>query len=100
MIASLRDGRTHVQISGYTIKESKFGLVDFAFPFFTKLDYIFTTVSKYTENCSRINLTIGRKGWLRPTVQQYVTPNNICQAGLIYKKLGDAYCWADIVVRG
>ena len=42
VFSSLRDGRTHVQISGYTIKSSRLSLVDFAFPFLTKQDYIFT----------------------------------------------------------
>ena len=40
--SSLRDGRTHVQISSYTIKQSRWGLVDFGFPFLSKQDYIFT----------------------------------------------------------
>ena len=42
VFSSLRDGRTHLQVSGYTIKSSRWGLVDFGFPFLTKQDYIFT----------------------------------------------------------
>ena len=42
VFSSLRDGRTHIQISSYTIKLSRWGLADFGFPFLTKQDYIFT----------------------------------------------------------
>ena len=42
VFSSLRDGRTHIQISGYTIKSSRWSIVDFGFPFLSKQDYIFT----------------------------------------------------------
>ena len=46
VFSSLRDGRTHVQISSYTIKSSRWDLVDFGFPFLSKQDYIFTRMPR------------------------------------------------------
>ena len=41
-LASLNSGDTHVQISSYTIKESRYSRIEFGYPFKSSQDFIFT----------------------------------------------------------